>query len=85
MWDLAAGEQADNCSFVAKSAAVPSVGVQSYDVFITDPRATYPASLQTKASRRWQTSSLQRPQQRRIVGRLDERCWVGNHAAPQAG
>jgi hypothetical protein len=74
VWDLAAGEQVDDCSLVAKRVAELSVA-QSYDVFVADPRAADPAGLWNKAPGCWQTSGRQRPQQRRIGSRLvDERC-----------
>jgi hypothetical protein len=74
VWNLAAGEQVDDCSLVAKRVAELSVA-QSYDVFVADPRAADPAGLWKKAPGCWQTSGRQRPQQRRIGSRLvDERC-----------
>jgi hypothetical protein len=74
VWNLAAGEQVDDCSLVAKRVAELSVA-QSYDVFVADPHAANPAGLWKKAPGCWQTSGRQRPQQRRIGSRLvDERC-----------
>ena len=69
VWNLAAGEQVDDCSLVAKRVAELSVA-QSYDVFVADPRAADPAGLWKKAPGCWQTSGRQRPQQRRIGGRF---------------
>src|SRR5664280_2791386 len=48
VWDLAAGEQVDDCSLVAIRVAELSVG-QSYDVFVADPHAANPAGLWKKA------------------------------------
>jgi len=74
VWNLAAGEQVDDCSLVAKRVAELSVA-QSYDVFVADPRAADPAGLWKKAPGCWQTSGRQRPQQGRVRGRLvDKRC-----------
>jgi len=73
-WDLAAGEQVDDCSLVAIRVAELSVA-QSYDVFVADPHAANPAGLRKKAPGCWQTSGRQRSQQRRIGSRhVDERC-----------
>jgi hypothetical protein len=72
--DLAAGEQADNCGLVAIRVAELPV-VQSYDVFVADPDPADPACLGKKASSCRQTSSDERPQQRRIeIGFVDRRC-----------
>ncbi|GAA4216226.1 hypothetical protein GCM10022220_46120 [Actinocatenispora rupis] len=68
--DLAAGEQVDDGSLVAIRVAVPFVGVESYDVFVADPRAANPASLSNKAPGCRQASGRQRPQQRRVDSRL---------------
>jgi hypothetical protein len=75
VWDVAAGEQIDDCSLVAIRVAELSVVVQPDDVFVADPRAANPAGLWKKAPGSWQTSGRQRPQERRIGCRLaDEGC-----------
>src|ERR1051325_5800683 len=48
VWDVAAGEQVDDSSLVAKRVAKQSVA-QSYDVFVADPHAANPAGLWKKA------------------------------------
>jgi hypothetical protein len=74
VWNLAAGEQVDDCSLVAKRVAELSVA-QSYDVVVADPHAANPTGLWKKAPSCLQTSDRQRPQQRRIASWLaDERC-----------
>ncbi|HVX42264.1 MAG TPA: hypothetical protein VHC49_00165 [Mycobacteriales bacterium] len=74
MRDVAAGEQVDDGGLVAIRVAVPLVVDHSYDVLGTDPHAAHPAGLGEKTSGRRQTGRRQRPQQRRIGSRLDERC-----------
>jgi hypothetical protein len=74
VWDLATGEQVDDCSLVAIRVAEPSVVVQSYDILVTHPRPADPAGLRYKTPGCWQISGRQDPQQHRIGSRLDERC-----------
>jgi len=38
VWDLAAGEQVDDCSLVVMCVAELTVVVQSYDVFVAPTR-----------------------------------------------
>jgi hypothetical protein len=60
VWDLAISEQVADSSLVAIRVAELSVA-QSYDVFVSDPRAADPAGLWQKAPGCWQTSGRQRP------------------------
>ena len=45
VWNLAAGNQVDDSSFVAIRVTEPFVVVQSNDVFVADPHAANPAGL----------------------------------------
>ena len=60
VWDIAAGEQVDDCSLVAKRVAKPSVA-QSYDDFVADPHAANPAAPWKKTPSCWEPSGRQRP------------------------
>src|SRR4051794_36111197 len=74
VWNLAAGEQADDLRLVAKRVAKLSVA-QPYDVFVADPYAANPAGLWKKAPGLRQSSGRQRPQQGWVTGGLvDKRC-----------
>src|SRR5438309_5367212 len=67
VWDLTAGEQAGDCSLVAKRVAKLAVAQSDY-VFVADPYAIDPAGLWKKAPRCRQTSGRQRPQHGRVGG-----------------
>jgi len=74
VWNLAAGEQVDDRSLVAKRVAKLSIA-QSHDDFVADPYAANPAALWKKAPGCWQPSGRQRPQEGWVRGRLvDKRC-----------